>query len=140
EGRRRRAASSRPTQRHRAIARGSSKNRRKPMSILLTNAILMDTDPIRIEPGSLRIEGDRIVARGSAQAQSGDEIIDCGGAVVMPGMVNGHTHLYSTMAVGMPPPPRNPANFLEILQLVWWKLDEALDAESIEMSARIGAI
>jgi cytosine/adenosine deaminase-related metal-dependent hydrolase len=40
----------------------------------------------------------------------------------------------------MPSPPRAPANFLEILRLVWWRLDRALDVESNEMSARIGAI
>ena len=33
-----------------------------------------------------------------------------------------------------------PESFVEILQRVWWRLDQALDAESIEMSARIGAI
>ncbi len=70
----------------------------------------------------------------------GDEVIDCGGAVVMPGMVNGHTHLYSALAVGMPSPPKQPKNFLEILQLVWWRLDRALDPESIEASGRIGAL
>src|SRR5207248_1813393 len=74
------------------------------------------------------------------QPASDDEIIDCGGAVVLPGMVNGHTHLYSALAVGMPPPQQSPKNFLEILQLVWWRLDRALDAESIEASAQIGAL
>ncbi len=58
----------------------------------------------------------------------------------MPGLVNGHTHLYSALAVGMPAPPRQPKNFLEILQLVWWRLDRALDPESIEASGRIGAL
>src|SRR4051794_9659106 len=110
------------------------------MGIVLENAILCDIDPVRVEVGGLRIEAGKIVARGKVDAQSGDEVIDCGGAVVLPGMVNGHTHLYSALAVGMPSPPRNPTNFLEILQLVWWRLDRALDAESIELSARIGAI
>jgi len=110
------------------------------MAIVLNNAILADIDPIGVETGSLRIEGGKIVARGSVSAAPGDETIDCGGAVVLPGMVNGHTHLYSALAVGMPPPPRMPGNFLEILQLIWWRLDQALDAESIELSAKIGAI
>ncbi len=111
------------------------------MAIFLTNALLADIDPIRVEPGSLRIDAGKIVARCPKSApQSGDEVIDCGGAVVLPGLVNGHTHLYSALAVGMPPPPHDPKTFLEILKLVWWRLDQALDAESIEMSARIGAI
>ena len=40
----------------------------------------------------------------------------------------------------MPAPPRQPRNFHEVLQLIWWRLDQALDAESNEMSATIGAL
>ncbi len=111
------------------------------MSLVLTNALLADIDPPRVEPGALRIEGGIITERNQRiDPQPGDETIDCGGAVVLPGLVNGHTHLYSSLAVGMPPPPRTPTNFREILELVWWRLDRALDEESIEMSARIGAM
>jgi putative selenium metabolism protein SsnA len=54
--------------------------------------------------------------------------------------VNAHTHLYSTLARGMPGPKDAPKNFLEILQKIWWKLDRALDEESIYYSALLGAI
>ncbi|MBX7245361.1 MAG: amidohydrolase family protein [Candidatus Sumerlaeaceae bacterium] len=111
------------------------------MAIVLTNAVLADLDPLGIEHTNLKIEGDRIVARGgTAKAGAGDEEFDCGGAVVLPGLVNGHTHLYSALACGMPAPPKNPTNFHEILLYVWWRLDRALDGPSIEMSARIGAL
>lgn len=110
------------------------------MAVVLTNALLVDFDPIGVEAGGLRIEDGVITARGDVTAEVNDEVVDCGGAVVLPGMVNGHTHLYSALAVGMPPPAEAPENFREILQRVWWRLDQALDAESIEMSARIGAI
>jgi putative selenium metabolism protein SsnA len=40
----------------------------------------------------------------------------------------------------MPGPKVQPANFLEILQKVWWKLDRALDDESIYYSALVGAV
>jgi cytosine/adenosine deaminase-related metal-dependent hydrolase len=40
----------------------------------------------------------------------------------------------------MPPPPRSPRNFPEILELIWWRLDRALDQESIRYSALIGSI
>ena len=110
------------------------------MAIVLRNALFVDIDPISVASGELRIADGLIAERGETVAQRvGDEVVDCGGCVVMPGMVNGHTHLYSALAVGMPPPAQAPQSFLEILQFVWWRLDQALDAESIEMSARIGA-
>ena len=111
------------------------------MAIAFINAVLADIDPLRVEVGALRIEGGRIVARGKdVRAVAGDEVVDCGGAVVLAGMVNGHTHLYSALAVGMPQPPKAPRNFHEVLKYVWWRLDQALDAESVELSARIGAL
>jgi cytosine/adenosine deaminase-related metal-dependent hydrolase len=59
---------------------------------------------------------------------------------VTPGLVCGHHHLYSALARGMPSPPRAPETFLEILELVWWRLDKALDLEMIEWSAKLGAL
>jgi len=40
----------------------------------------------------------------------------------------------------MPPPPITPTNFKEILELVWWRLDRALDEETIYWSAIAGAL
>ncbi|MFO0840315.1 MAG: amidohydrolase family protein [Phycisphaerae bacterium] len=111
------------------------------MSMILKNALLVDLDPPRVEAAELRLDGGRIAARGAAVApQVGDDVINCGGAVVLPGLVNGHTHLYSALAVGIPPPPRMPRNFHEVLKYIWWRLDQALDAAAIEHSGRIGAL
>jgi cytosine/adenosine deaminase-related metal-dependent hydrolase len=53
------------------------------------------------------------------------------------GRVNAHTHLYSGLVpFGMPEPQAVPENFVQILQRVWWKLDRALDADSLRASAR----
>ncbi len=57
-----------------------------------------------------------------------------------PGMVCAHHHLYSSLARGMPAPPRQPTNFGQILEQVWWRLDCALDLEMIEWSAKLGAL
>lgn len=57
-----------------------------------------------------------------------------------PGLVCAHHHLYSALARGMPAPPRTPSGFAEILELVWWRLDRALDLESIRWSAMLGAL
>lgn len=57
-----------------------------------------------------------------------------------PGLVCAHHHLYSALARGMPPPPRTPTNFAEILELIWWRLDCALDLDMLEWSAKLGAL
>ncbi|MBI4883444.1 MAG: amidohydrolase family protein [Actinobacteria bacterium] len=61
-------------------------------------------------------------------------------SAITPGMVCGHHHLYSALARGMPPPPRQPTRFREILEQIWWRLDVALDAEMIRWSATLGAV
>jgi cytosine/adenosine deaminase-related metal-dependent hydrolase len=56
---------------------------------------------------------------------------------LVPGFVNAHTHIYSGLApFGMPPPAAPPENFVQILERIWWRLDRALDAGSLEASAR----
>ena len=40
----------------------------------------------------------------------------------------------------MPPPPRTPASFADILKYVWCRLDRALDLETIRWSAMLGAL
>jgi cytosine/adenosine deaminase-related metal-dependent hydrolase len=57
-----------------------------------------------------------------------------------PGLVCSHHHLYSALARGMPAPPRTPHGFLEILELIWWRLDRALDLDLIRWSAMLGAL
>jgi cytosine/adenosine deaminase-related metal-dependent hydrolase len=40
----------------------------------------------------------------------------------------------------MPAPEKNPGNFLEILQYIWWNLDKKLDKEMVEASALATAL
>jgi cytosine/adenosine deaminase-related metal-dependent hydrolase len=61
-------------------------------------------------------------------------------AAVTPGLVCAHHHLYSTLARGMPAPSRRPSCFSEILEQVWWRLDQALDLETLRWSAMLGAL
>jgi putative selenium metabolism protein SsnA len=108
---------------------------------LFRGATLVTLDPPAVEQSDLRIEDGRVADRGQSLGPSAqDEIVDVHGKVVMPGMVCGHTHLYSTLARGMPPPERVPVNFREILELIWWRLDRALDEETIYWSALAGAL
>ena len=69
-----------------------------------------------------------------------DRILDCQGKLVTKSFGCGHHHIYSTLARGMPVPPKIPANFSEVLQYVWWHIDKRLDLEMIEASALASAI
>ncbi len=111
------------------------------MPTLFRDCILVQLDPPTVRRGDLRQADGRIVAVGSnLTLQPGDEVVDGNGAVLMPGLVCGHTHLYSALAAGMPAPPRPPQNFHEILELIWWRLDRAHNLESVRASGQIGAL
>ncbi len=87
------------------------------------------------------VEGEKIVALGEAaelkrrfpEAQA----VDCSGKLILPGFICAHHHFYSTMARGMSIPGEPAANFVEILERLWWKVDRALDEEDITLSAQI---
>lgn len=55
------------------------------------------------------------------------------------GLVCAHHHLYSALARGMPAPPSTPTSFINVLEQVWWRLDNALDLDIIYWSAALGA-
>ncbi|MEL7596739.1 MAG: amidohydrolase family protein, partial [Clostridiaceae bacterium] len=65
-----------------------------------------------------------------------DEIYDCSRTIVMPGLINCHTHIYSTFARGMNV-PFDPKNFQDILDQLWWKLDGQLDKKAVYYSGLI---
>lgn len=71
---------------------------------------------------------------------SNDEILDCSGKLVTKSFANGHHHAYSALARGMPAPKKNPTNFLETLEYIWWNIDKSLDKEMIEACAYATAI
>jgi cytosine/adenosine deaminase-related metal-dependent hydrolase len=74
------------------------------------------------------------------KAPAGHTSIDCTGKFVTHAFANGHHHVYSALARGMNPPKKNPENFPEILDLIWWTLDKSLDQEMIYSSALVTAI
>jgi putative selenium metabolism protein SsnA len=109
--------------------------------MLVKGAMVATLDPPRVEPGDLRIAQGRITERGSTLTpHDGEEVLTREGALVLPGLVNAHTHLYSALARGMPGPGAPPRTFVEVLERVWWRLDRALDEESVYLSGLVGAI
>ena len=109
------------------------------MSLALSGGtVLTALDPPRLTQADIVIADGRVAAVGPAPA--GIPRRDCSGCVVIPGNANAHTHLYSALARGMPYRLESPANFLQILQRVWWRLDRALDGETVRASALVGGM
>src|SRR5947209_16595877 len=77
---------------------------RAPCDLLLTNAtvLTMDQKFTMYQAGRVAIAGDSIVAVGpDADAYEAAETIDCLGRVVMPGLVNAHTHVPMALLRGL---------------------------------------
>jgi len=93
------------------------------------------------ENGALLVEGGRILKVGRFDELAGEaaETIDVRGRLILPGFLNPHHHLYSSFAPGIRP-KGEPRNFREILEMLWWPLDEALDEDAIRWSAMAGLL
>jgi cytosine/adenosine deaminase-related metal-dependent hydrolase len=68
------------------------------------------------------------------------EVLDCTGKYVTKSFAIGHHHAYSALSCGMAAPKKDPVNFVETLNYVWWTLDKSLDREMTEYSALATAI
>ena len=118
--------------------------------ILLKNGTFIDWQTLEFKQGDLLVEAGnegKIRDPGSGIRDPGYKTkagpvkeIDCTGKYITKSFANGHHHAYSALACGMPAPLKNPVNFTEILQYIWWRLDKALDPEIIRLSALVTAM
>jgi putative selenium metabolism protein SsnA len=114
--------------------------------MIITNAnIITCEDPNRIiENGSILIQGDTILDIKDEPVTKIDypqeEVVDAGGQYVMPGSICAHTHFYGAYSRGMSIPGKPAADFPEILDKLWWKLDKALDHEAVYYSALVSML
>ncbi|HEY3248017.1 MAG TPA: amidohydrolase family protein [bacterium] len=101
----------------------------------LEGGLLVDPSRGVVEARALAIAAGRIAADVERARP-----VDVSGCLVLPGNVCAHHHLYSALARGMPGPAQAPRTFPEILERVWWRLDRALDLDTIGLSASLGAV
>jgi putative selenium metabolism protein SsnA len=108
------------------------------VELVLTDAtVVTSLDPPAVRSGDVVIRDGRVAEVGGDRPRGADRI-DCSGCLVIPGNVCAHHHLYSALARGMPYRLEPPATFVQILQRVWWRLDRALDEDSVWLSAWSG--
>lgn len=67
------------------------------MKILFINAKVADVFNCMLVDANVLVEDQTIVGLGDYTAEDADEIIDCRGKVICPGLIDGHIHIESTM-------------------------------------------
>ena len=111
-------------------------------SLLIENGrvITLDDDDRSLRPGWIYVQDDQIEAIGEGDAPrstTGSDItIDVGGDVVMPGMVNAHTHLFQTFARGT----GDDVPLLEWVEKAILPITTHLTADDVRAAATVGLI
>ena len=101
------------------------------MSLLLKGGLVVTQDASRrIVPGNVLVEGNRIVAVGDTPSTA-DEVIDCDGGAVLPGLINGHQHAANTLLRGM-------ADDMPLEQML--ETSFAMDAKFTRRDVQLGAL
>ena len=105
------------------------------MSVLLHNAhvVVMDDENSEYDDGWVLIANGRIESVGGSIPPDAAERVDLGGAVVAPGLVNTHHHLYQTLTRARAQ-EADLFTWLRELYPVWAGIDE----ESVYAAARTG--
>jgi putative selenium metabolism protein SsnA len=105
--------------------------------VLTGGTVVTSLSPPRVISADVAITEGRIVDVRPAIPPGGASV-DCTGCLVVPGLVCAHHHLYSSLARGMPYQLDPPEDFIQILRRIWWRLDRALDRETVWASAILG--
>lgn len=106
--------------------------------------LTMNADNEVYSPGYVYIRHDHIVETGPWPLEEGtsqhllgaDRKIDAGGKAVIPGLINGHTHLFQTFLRGV----SDDYPLAEWLRQVIWPGSLAMEAEDFYLAALIGCI
>ncbi|NCS82374.1 MAG: chlorohydrolase, partial [Ignavibacteria bacterium] len=102
--------------------------------IILKNATVVQFYPAQVTRGvDVVIDNEFIKAVGKniAEKYKADKIIDASNKIVAPGIVCAHNHFYSALARGILADIKPSQDFINILKNLWWRLDRALDEESL---------
>ena len=109
--------------------------------IMVGNGRLLTRDPERpyFPDGAVVLDGDTVREAGPLAELRAKypqaEFVDAKGGVIMPGLINAHTHIYSGLARGLSIEGNNPTNFLEVLEGTWWNIDRHLTLDGTRACA-----
>ncbi|EFC91848.1 amidohydrolase [Dethiosulfovibrio peptidovorans DSM 11002] len=108
---------------------------------IISNGVVADGRGVFYYNGSVLVDSGRIASVGPLDDLEieGLPVLDVGGRLILPGLVNMHHHLYSHFAPGLA--PHGPSEgFVEVLEDLWWPLDASMDESSIYWSSLCGAM
>jgi putative selenium metabolism protein SsnA len=111
--------------------------------IVLKNANLIQFYPPKINYNvDVVIENEIIIDTGRdiGNNYKAEKIINLDDKFISTGLVCSHNHFYSTLARGIIADIKPSNDFVSILNNLWWRLDRALDEESLYYSGLIGAL
>lgn len=111
--------------------------------VILKNATAAQLSPAKVwEQVDIVIENDKILEVGPSLAERYPQaqIKEMNGRLVMPGMVCSHNHFYSGLSRGIQANIAPSPDFISTLKNLWWRLDRALDEESLYYSGLICAM
>jgi putative selenium metabolism protein SsnA len=101
--------------------------------------VTRDNDNPLIRDGAVLTDGNTVKAVGALKdlkaAYPEAEFVDAHGGMIMPGLINAHTHIYSGLARGLAIEGNNPTNFYEVLDGTWWNIDRHLTLDGTRASA-----
>jgi 5-methylthioadenosine/S-adenosylhomocysteine deaminase len=114
--------------------------------LLVNNGVIVTMDNQRriLEDQSVAIKNGHIDEIGKAadlkRKYASAEVIDASGRIVMPGIICSHSHLYGILLRGAVLRTVPPSDFTQILQRIWWPVDEALTFEDAYASALVASV
>ena len=118
---------------------GSSASLEKCLSILLKDVswlVTQNSARAVMKNQSILIEDGKVAEIGACAAKSADETIDCEGKIVLPGLINTHTHLAMTLFRGL----ADDMKLEEWLKSKIWPLELKLTGEMCHYGALLGCL
>ncbi|MGA1848537.1 MAG: amidohydrolase [Thermoplasmatota archaeon] len=105
----------------------------EPLVLRDARFVLTMDGPRILERADIRIENGVIRDVGNVEVQRGDEVRDCSGSIVMPGLVNSHTHAAMTILRGL----NDDAPLDEWLRSMW-EVEAKMTPGQERMGAEMG--
>jgi 5-methylthioadenosine/S-adenosylhomocysteine deaminase len=106
--------------------------------LLIQNGLIVTGDEKGTihERGYVSVSDGKITGIGRTESpRKAEKVVDASGCVVIPGLITAHTHLYGILLRGASLNIEPPTDFAQVLQRVWWPVDEALTVEDAYASA-----